>query len=152
MAWGGRALASNDAFFSPKDNINLPWASRGMNEGWETRRRRTYNAGLDRHDWILIELGRPGVIRQAVVETHHFKGNPPDRCLLEAVQRPGASLAELTGPDAGWRALLPMSPLEPHGTHVFDKELSDLGVVSHVRLTIEPDGGISRLRLFGVPT
>jgi len=150
MSWGGRALASNDAFFSPKDNINLPWSSRRMDDGWETRRRRTYNAGLDRHDWILLELGKPGTIKQAVIETHHFKGNPPDRCLLEGVNLPGASLAALTEPGVAWQTLLPMSPVEPHGTHVFDRELVDLGVVTHVRLTIEPDGGVSRLRLFGV--
>ncbi|MCC6620697.1 MAG: allantoicase [Deltaproteobacteria bacterium] len=152
MAWGGRALASNDAFFSPKDNINLPWASRRMDDGWETRRRRTYNAGLDRHDWILVQLGRPAAIRQAIIETHFFKGNPPDRACLEAVHAPGAGVDALTGPGMAWRRLLPMSPLEPHGTHTFDKELDDIGVVSHVRLTIEPDGGVSRLRLFGAPT
>jgi allantoicase len=33
--------------------------------------------------------------------------------------------------------------------HFFDKELVDVGVVSHVLLSIFPDGGISRLRVIG---
>ncbi len=146
IAWGGRALASNDAFFSPKDHINLPWAARGMDDGWETRRHRSWSAG-DR-DWILVQLGRPGTVRQALVETHHFKGNAPDRCTLEAVMAPGATASALAGPDVTWRILLASVPLEPHATHVFTHELADLGPVSHVRLTIFPDGGVSRLRLF----
>ena len=33
--------------------------------------------------------------------------------------------------------------------HYFDDELEPIGPVSHVRLSIYPDGGISRVRLFG---
>jgi allantoicase len=33
--------------------------------------------------------------------------------------------------------------------HYFDTELEALGPVSHVRMSIYPDGGVSRLRIFG---
>jgi allantoicase len=33
--------------------------------------------------------------------------------------------------------------------HYFESELNDLGPVSHVRMSIYPDGGVSRLRIFG---
>jgi allantoicase len=33
--------------------------------------------------------------------------------------------------------------------HYFESELAAIGAVSHVRLSIYPDGGVSRLRLFG---
>ncbi len=145
IAWGGKALASNDAFFSPRDNINLPWSSRRMDDGWETRRRRSYNASGEGGDWLVLRLGRPGAIRQAVVETHHFKGNPPDLVRLEALASPDAGPPP---PDAPWKTLLPDQPVEPHQTHVFTHELADLGPVTHVRLVINPDGGVSRLRLF----
>jgi allantoicase len=150
IAWGGKALASNDSFFSPRDNINLPWSSRRMDEGWETRRRRTYNASADGGDWNLLRLGKPGTLRQVVIETHHFKGNPPDTARLEALSLPGADAATALASDQ-WKTLLPDQPLEPHQTHTFSSELIDLGVVSHVRIVINPDGGVSRLRLFGVP-
>jgi len=150
IAWGGKALASNDSFFSPRDNINLPWSSRRMDDGWETRRRRTYNASADGGDWLLLVLGTPGTIRQAVVETHHFKGNPPDRVRLEALNLPGADAATALAATT-WRTLLPDQPVEQHQTHTYTHELADLGVVTHVRLVINPDGGVSRLRLFATP-
>jgi allantoicase len=33
--------------------------------------------------------------------------------------------------------------------HYFEAELAELGPVSHVRLSIYPDGGVSRFRAFG---
>jgi len=33
--------------------------------------------------------------------------------------------------------------------HFFECELNDVGTVSHVRMSIYPDGGVSRLRLHG---
>ena len=145
VAWGGKALACNDAFFSSRDNINMPWSSRRMDDGWETRRRRSYNASADGGDWILLQLGKAGRVRQAILETHHFKGNPPDVARLEAIHLPGASVDELLA--APWQVLLPDMPLEPHWTHTFSKELVELGPITHVRLVIQPDGGVSRLRL-----
>jgi len=147
IAWGGKAIACNDSFFSSKDNINLPWSSRRMDDGWETRRRRSYNASADGGDWIIVKLGKPGEIRQAVLETHHFKGNPPDMARLEAIYLPGGTLDDLL--EKPWKVLLPDSPLEPHQTHSFGRELKSIGPVTHVRLVIQPDGGVSRLRLFG---
>ena len=150
IAWGGKAIASNDSFFSPRDNINLPWSSRRMDDGWETRRRRSYNASADGGDWLALALGRPGVILQAVVETHHFKGNPPDRVRLDGLNLPGAD-APTALASGDWKTLLPDQKVEPHQTHVFTHELAELGVITHVRLVINPDGGVSRLRLFALP-
>jgi allantoicase len=33
--------------------------------------------------------------------------------------------------------------------HDFESEIADIGPVTHVRLNIIPDGGVSRLRLWG---
>jgi allantoicase len=48
-----------------------------------------------------------------------------------------------------WRVLLPEQAFEADRVHVFERELVDLGPITHVRLNIIPDGGVSRLRLFG---
>jgi allantoicase len=34
--------------------------------------------------------------------------------------------------------------------HYFEKEIKDIGPVSHIRINIHPDGGLSRVRFFGV--
>ncbi|MGR5503953.1 hypothetical protein ACQKP3_24895 [Vibrio sp. DNB22_10_4] len=34
--------------------------------------------------------------------------------------------------------------------HYYEAEIADLGIVTHVRFNMFPDGGVSRLRLWGV--
>jgi allantoicase len=47
-----------------------------------------------------------------------------------------------------WKPVLARSKLQAHKRHFFD-EVMDAGVVSHVRFNIFPDGGVSRLRVWG---
>jgi allantoicase len=48
-----------------------------------------------------------------------------------------------------WPFLLTQQKLNADAQHRFQAELANLGPVSHVRMNIHPDGGVSRLRLFG---
>jgi allantoicase len=45
--------------------------------------------------------------------------------------------------------LLPEVKLGADGIFNFDKECADLGPITHVRFNLHPDGGVSRLRLWG---
>jgi allantoicase len=50
---------------------------------------------------------------------------------------------------ADWPLLLPEQKLSADAVHRFSAQLAKLGAVSHLRMTIHPDGGVSRLRLLG---
>ncbi len=141
---GGLVVAASDMFFGSKENLIMPGDSTHMGDGWETRRRRGPG-----NDWAVVALGSPGVLRRIVVDTSHFKGNYPDSCMLEACM---ASDVEVDGLNAGalpWHELLPQTKLRADHKHTFELEVAPLGVVSHVRLSIFPDGGVARLRLWG---
>jgi allantoicase len=140
---GGSVVTCNDAFFGPKDNLLLPGRAQNMGEGWETRRKR-----VPGHDWIVVKLATPGTLARAEVDTHHFKGNFPDRCSLEGVFLK-EDLLDFANARLEWKEILPESKLSAHTCHVFEKELREKGPFTHVRLNIFPDGGVSRLRLFG---
>ncbi|HJL19856.1 MAG TPA: allantoicase [Sandaracinaceae bacterium LLY-WYZ-13_1] len=142
---GGKALACSDAFFGPMDNLLLPGRAENMGGGWETRRRRPAPG----HDWILIRLGDVGTASVVEVDTLHFKGNHPDRCAIRGILAPGAPLTELLDPSAEWSTLLPEAELAAHRRHFFSGDLAQLGPYSHLRLEIFPDGGVSRLRVWG---
>ncbi|HKL64120.1 MAG TPA: hypothetical protein VJ883_12170, partial [Woeseiaceae bacterium] len=101
------------------------------------------------HDWAILALGRPGRIEEAEIDTAHFKGNYPARASLQAARMDDADLDSLLRQSADWPQLLPAVPLGADTRHHFRGELNDLGVVTHVRLAIYPDGGVSRLRLWG---
>ena len=148
---GGLALACSDAFFGPMNNLLLPGRADDMGGGWETRRRR--GAG---HDWILLKLAAPGAPEVVEVDTNHFKGNHPERCSLDAIDAPdGARITELVAASpaavpalAGWYPLLNETKLAAHHRHFFTAEGGGRRA-THVRLNIFPDGGVSRLRLWG---
>lgn len=113
-----------------------------MGDGWETARRRGPG-----NDWVIIALGQPGVIERAEIDTAHFKGNYPDRVSLEGAIFESDEQA-LLGENA-WQTLLPDAKLKMDQQHYFDEGLQPIGAVSHVRVSIYPDGGVSRIRLFG---
>jgi allantoicase len=136
---GGDVIAASDEFFGHRQNLIMPGRAADMSDGWETRRRRGPG-----HDWCVARLGAPGRITRAIIDTSFFRGNYPESCTLEGGSGESVDAIE-------WRDLLPSQKLQPHTRHEFSKELTDLGDITHVRLNIFPDGGVSRLRLFGWP-
>ncbi len=143
---GGRALACSDEHFGRMGNILNPGRGVNMGDGWETARRRTPG-----NDWVIVALGHPGRIRQAVVDTLHFKGNYTDSCSIQGAYVRGGTDEQIETQSLFWKELLPSQKLEMHSEHHFAAELNDLGPITHVRLNIFPDGGVSRLRLLGEP-
>lgn len=121
----------------------MPGRGINMGDGWETKRSRTPG----NKDWVILKLAAPGTIERIVVDTCHFKGNFPDSCSIEGCLILGDETV-IPG-EAGWQTILPQQKLSADAEHEFVNELVSNGPFSHVQLTIYPDGGISRLRLFG---
>jgi allantoicase len=137
---GGRAIDCSDRFYSHPRNLLMPYRAANMGDGWETKRRRGPG-----HDWAIVRLGLEAIIRRVEVDTTHFKGNYPDSCSLDVARVAGDPAATTE-----WDELLPQTKLGPDARHVFDLRLA--APATHVRLNMYPDGGISRLGVFGTPT
>lgn len=137
---GGKSILCNDMFFSHMDNLIMPGKGENMGDGWETKRNRTPN----NRDWVIVRLAHKGNIQKVVVDTNHFKGNYPDSCMLE-----GCISTNDDTENMKWETVLPQVKLQAHHEHFFEKEINHRGPFTHVRLSIFPDGGISRLRLWG---
>lgn len=140
---GGKAIACNDMFFSAMENLIMPNRGINMGDGWETKRNRTPG----NRDWVILKLGIPGIIEKIVVDTCHFKGNFPDTCSLEACM--SYDDTAVINNEVTWQTILSQQKLSADKVHDFIKEIEQKETFSHVRLNIFPDGGISRLRLFG---
>jgi len=134
---GGVVVQCSDMFFGSRHNLIMPGDARDMGDGWETRRRRGPG-----HDWTIVRLGSRGAVRRIGVDTRHYKGNAPGACGIDGCA--DESLSQ-------WQVLLPKTPIEPHARNVFE-DLRPIGEVTHVRLNIYPDGGVGRLRVFGIPS
>jgi len=141
---GGTVVASSDEFFSAPLNLLMPGQGGDMSDGWETRRRRGPG-----HDWVVIKLGVRGVIQRIEVNTAHFKGNYPDRCSLESCYVQETAKGDLELASAAWSAVLPATKLKANRRHHFRRQMLSSAPATHVRFNIYPDGGVSRLRIFG---
>ena len=158
---GGAALLCNDEFFAEKENLLKPdeavwkdhlYTDRGKwMDGWETRRFRPADGvapgpDSDVHDWCVIRLGMPGVIRGIVVDTAWFRGNYPASAAISAasVDDP-LDLRALEA--ATWTEILPRSNLEGNAKNYF--AIAARERITHLRLQIYPDGGVARLRVHG---
>ena len=133
---GGEVLTCSDMFFGPKHNLIMPGRAKNMSDGWETRRRRGPG-----HDWVIVQLATEGRIRRIELDTNHFKGNYPDTASIEA-----------SSDGENWVELLPRTKLQAHTRHFFIGELLTDGPFTHLRLNVYPDGGVSRMRVWGIAT
>ena len=147
---GARALAASDEFFAAKERMLEPTApvfvpdkydehGKWM-DGWESRRKRGPG-----HDWCVVRLARPGRLVGADLDTSHFTGNYPPAASLEGCRVASGD----PGDDARWSPLLPSVNLGGNRHHYF--ALDGQTVCTHVRVNLFPDGGLARLRLYGVP-
>jgi allantoicase len=108
-----------------------------MHDGWESRRRRGPG-----HDQADVRLGIAGRVRAVEVDTSFFRGNFPTAVAVE--------LRDVSaGPDAPWVEVVPETPTQAHTRHVL--ELQSPTHATHARLRIHPDGGVARLRVYGLP-
>jgi allantoicase len=141
---GGRVISCSDMFFGHRHNLIMPGRAANMSDGWETKRRRGPG-----HDWVIIKLGAVGQVLRLEVDTAWFKGNFPESCALEATRATDSSAAALSDLSVVWKSILPRTKLQAHTRHLFEHEILDAGQVSHLRFNIFPDGGVSRLRVYG---
>ncbi len=142
---GGRILGLSDAHYGTPSVILTEGRGRDMGDGWETRRRREPG-----HDWMVIALGLPGRVTRLEVDTAHYKGNFPDKVSVQAGDVEGGSDRSIVTQSMFWPDLLAPTPLLADHLHVFGADaLAAPGPATHVRLSIHPDGGVSRFRVFG---
>ena len=163
MENGGAVVGWSNMHYGHPRNLIAPGPGINMGDGWETARRVDRPSVLELGEdgclkvpgceWSIIHLGHPGTLKKIEIDTAHFKGNFPASCDIEGFLMPNKSIMNGSTEDwslLSWKMLVPKAKLSPDKRHVF-LNLKDCGIVSHVRLTIYPDGGVSRMRCWGVP-
>jgi allantoicase len=169
LSLGGQGIdCSNQHYGSP---VKLLQASYGkdMGDGWETARHLNRPARLvalaggggandpdqdlvdfgDLRDWCTFSLGTPAkTIRSIIVDTKHFRGNYPESVIIEGRNHGDGDA------DHAWDTLVPRSRLAPDAEHLFQLAAAtdaDRRTTRAIRVTIFPDGGVSRVRVYGEP-
>ena len=142
---GASVIACNNEHFGKAENILAPGKAKNMGDGWETRRRR--NKGFD---WLILNSIDGEKIDKIEISTHHFKGNFPSHCSLQAayITTKKSSSSIVSGSNK-WKILMNKTMLKANKTHTFRNVLMKNDKINFIKINIFPDGGISRFRIFG---
>ena len=142
---GASVIACNNEHFGKAENILAPGKAKNMGDGWETRRRR--DKGFD---WLILNPINGKKINKIEISTHHFKGNFPSHCSLQAAFVPNKkSSSSIIKSSVKWKFLLNKVNLSANKTHVFKNILMKNDKINFIKINIFPDGGISRFKIFG---
>ena len=140
---GGRVVAVSDSHYGNPEAVIMAGRGVNMGDGWETARRR-----VPGNEWIIIGLGVPGVVDEIEIDTGHFKGNYPAAVSVQAAEMPAMYDDALVTQAMFWPELLAEQPLGADRVHRFPIDPGP--PVTHVKVNSHPDGGISRIRAFGM--
>lgn len=142
---GAKAVYTNNEFFGKFKNILKDNKALNMGDGWETSRRREPG-----YDWGIIELGNNAVINSILIDTNFFKGNYPDSFSISSAYLPNTTSSSVLTQSMFWEELISSKKLQMDKEHYFDKSfLLHHKPITHIRINIFPDGGVSRLKMFG---
>lgn len=146
-AMGGVAVRCSDEHFGRKENLLLPGRGVDMGDGWETKRSR----GKGHVDWVVVRLGSRGRIGRLLFDTRNFIGNYPQGVKVEGCDvQDGEEIPEQGG--GRWLEILGVEKVGPDDLFEFDGERLknvDGKTYTHLRMTMIPDGGVKRFRVFG---
>lgn len=131
MVVGGETLDASDLHYSPPSNMLRPTAPAGMWDGWETKRRRGPG-----HDWASFRLGLSGTVESVEVDTTFFKGNSPGWVSLE-----------VSDDGEAWGTVIDHQAVDPDSKNRI--QLDSAAHAGFVKLSIHPDGGTARFRVYG---
>ena len=165
---GGDGLWASNAHYGRPANLLQRHRGVDMGDGWETARQPQRPGVLVRQPLSgLVDFGslsescvlRLGhmvhSVRRIIIDTQHFKGNYPESVELHGCSLPLHDNDRVDWEDSviAWFPLIPRIRLSPHAEHCFDDGAGQIVAaptpVSHVRVRIFPDGGLSRVRIYG---
>jgi allantoicase len=146
---GGLALAASDQHYGTAANLLLPGRGKDMGDGWETKRSRAPG----HVDWAILKFGAAARVQRIVVDTMHFRGNFPREIKVHLANFPVGS----DGRDAEsiqWVQAVHQQAMDKDTEFEFElanglAEAVEGHVWTHAKLTMIPDGGVKRLRVFG---
>ena len=141
---GASVIACNNEHFGKAENILAPGKAKNMGDGWETRRRRDKG-----NDWLILNSIDGSFIDKIEISTHHFKGNFPSHCSLQAAYLNTKNSKKIVNSSNKWRYLLKNTKLSANKTHTFKNSLMKKEKINYIKINIFPDGGISRFKIFG---
>eukprot|EP00542_Grammatophora_oceanica_P018076 CAMPEP_0194048904 /NCGR_PEP_ID=MMETSP0009_2-20130614/28963_1 /TAXON_ID=210454 /ORGANISM="Grammatophora oceanica, Strain CCMP 410" /LENGTH=490 /DNA_ID=CAMNT_0038694929 /DNA_START=76 /DNA_END=1548 /DNA_ORIENTATION=+ len=170
LSKGGVGVTCTNQHYGTPQNLLQSNFGKDMGDGWETARHpdrpsilhndsTTGFVDCDLSDCAVLKLSATAShgISRIILDTKHFRGNYPESVRVDGCFSLLEGEEAFAGDAVEWFPLIDRVRMSPDSEHVFDRK-SDEGLVqvengtcavTHVKVTIFPDGGISRVRVYG---
>jgi allantoicase len=173
---GGIGRACSNQHYGTPSNLLQCNSGVDMGDGWETARQPNRPGILvatkseggfvdfgNLSEYCIVQLGQPiRHVRRIILDTKHFKGNYPESVQVDGCCYLSDGNHQNDNPDVAWWddndhvhwfPLLGRGRMSPHAEHCYDADKGQIDPhdthVSHVRVRLFPDGGLSRVRVYG---
>ncbi|KAJ1832524.1 Allantoicase [Coemansia sp. RSA 2711] len=139
--------ASNERFGAAANLIkpDAPSSQDGKLDAWVTRR---HNPEAD---WAVVRLGSAGTVAGFDIDTRGLDGEHASQVSIQGCLAPESSAVDSHGDVDGaeWEELLPEVDISANSHHLLALWTPTKNPFNFVRITLHPDGGVSRLRILG---
>ena len=98
---------------------------------------------------MIVKFGIPGIVKSIRVGTKHFKGNYPNHCTFQTAYVSNSKRFNMNQSNK-WKYLTKKIKLYPNKIHNIKKNIIHKEISNYIKLNIFPDGGISRIKIFGI--
>jgi len=159
---GGVGVSCSNKHYGEPWRLLQKTLGKDMGDGWETARHpnrpsilikdpKTQLIDSPLMDWAILKFGQVATngVARVILDTKHFRGNYPESVMLEGCYCPVDN--DVDGVE--WFSLVARTRMSPDSEHVFERKQDQLlnatHPVTHVRLSTYPDGGVSRVRVYG---
>ncbi|GAA5814295.1 hypothetical protein MFLAVUS_007789 [Mucor flavus] len=139
---GARIVRTSDTDNCSTPNVLLDNGTLAT-QGWLTPRSRSFQE--NRNDFVIIQLATCGCINSVIIDTTGFRGLSPLKVCVEACN----STKDDPNHDYNvrWYPLIYETSVKEDTLNIF--QLSHDDFITHVRMTLIPDGGIQQIQCIG---
>ncbi len=134
QAYGAHIIRATNEHYSPASQIISPYPPLNMFDGSESSRSRDKN----HFEEVVIGIEKQIPIHRLEVDFTFFKNNNPYEMSLAA---------KVNGK---WKQVLPKTLVKAYAAQIMSMRLKSPLIIEEFKVTVFPDGGINRIRLFGI--
>jgi allantoicase/CubicO group peptidase (beta-lactamase class C family) len=133
-AFGGKIVRASNEHYGPAAQIISPYPPLNMFDGFESARSRDKN----HFEEVVIELGRSHRIQRIEIDFTYFKNNNPREISIQG----------LAGEK--WIPLVETTNVKAYAGNFIEFKVERTEEFKQIKIIIFPDGGLNRVRVFGV--
>ena len=134
LAYGGSIISASNEHYGPAVQIISPYPPINMFDGSESARSRIKGHSEE----VVIQLAKTSVIHRIEIDFTYFVNNNPNELSIEGLAQ------------GKWVNLVKKTRVKAYAGNKIEFKIDSTDEFEQIKVTVFPDGGMNRVRVFGV--